>query len=525
MFVRAARNAASTASIALALAVALAGCGGSPEPLPTIDLSGGPSFPLPAHVESADLASGALSFQQIFDAGDALFHTTYTDAAGVGALRLPDGTPTLRFGDAPPGHGLGTAISSSSCGRCHVGTASGPAQANVAGDPGDDGLPPFRLRSTTSLFGNGILQLLAQEITEDLQAIRDQVSDAARAQPGTAIERPLTSKGIDYGVIAATATADGDVALDVSRLQGVDPDLVVRPLGWKGHVTTIRSNTMGAAIALMGLQAEELVWRMQEGGAPADPDGDGVERELSVGDITALVIYGAAQETPQSVERLAELGLIAQPDAGDLARVEAGRALFGRIGCASCHLPELRLANTVFSEPTRRGNGHYLDTFLTGRDPGYDPDRPVRFDILTDAQQPRAEALPDGGAIIRLYGDLKRHRMGRQLADPGGPQPSVTAVSEPLSFDGRLVLIDPDVYLTPELWGVGNTGPWMHDGRAAGLREAVLWHGEDAPPAPGEPGRSEAQEARDAFTALAPADQEAVLTFLRSLRTFSPGRP
>jgi len=76
-------------------------------------------------------------------------------------------------------------------------------------------------------------------------------------------------------------------------------------------------------------------------------------------------------------------------------------------------------------------------------------------------------------------------------------------------------------YLTPELWGVGNTGPWMHDDRAGTLAEAITLHGEDSPPAPGQPGRSEAQEARDAYVKLSPDDQRALVAFLKSLVNFS----
>ena len=68
----------------------------------------------------------------------------------------------------------------------------------------------------------------------------------------------------------------------------------------------------------------------------------------------------------------------------------------------------------------------------------------------------------------------------------------------------------------------GNTGPWLHDGRAGTLAEAIALHGEDAPPAAGAPGRSEAQEARDAFMALAADERNAVTSFLKSLVTFSP---
>jgi CxxC motif-containing protein (DUF1111 family) len=60
----------------------------------------------------------------------------------------------------------------------------------------------------------------------------------------------------------------------------------------------------------------------------------------------------------------------------------------------------------------------------------------------------------------------------------------------------------------------------MHDGRAGSLEEAILLHGEDEPPPMGDPGRSEAQEARDAYSALSVEEQEALVTFLRNLRTY-----
>jgi CxxC motif-containing protein (DUF1111 family) len=184
----------------------------------------------------------------------------------------------------------------------------------------------------------------------------------------------------------------------------------------------------------------------------------------------------------------------------------------------------MRLRNTVFEEPTKRGNGHYLDGFLASKDKDYDPARPVRVDMLTQAQPPRVEAHPEGGAIVRLYGDLKRHRMGRRLADPAGPQVVFDSTLSPLQVDGKPYAVPTDVFLTAELWGVGSTSPYLHDDRAGTLREAILLHGEDTPPPPGDPARSEAQEARDAFARLARDEQVAVATFLKSLVNFSPDR-
>lgn len=506
--------------------IALAGCGseaGEPAPdLPVVELSAGPAFPLDGHLEAGEFV-GKWSFEQIFDAGEALFHTPFNGLDGVGVSRLRNGTSISRFSVAPVGGGM---VSSQSCGECHnmpAAAAAGLASTNRIGDPDEDGLPPFNTRSTTSLFGDAIVQLLAQEITEELQLARDEALREARNSPGTPARRALTAKGIDYGALVVTAEAGGEPAYDFSQVRGVDADLVVRPIGWKGDVATVRGPVVGASAGLMGMQAEELLWfPPPDREYDPDPDGDGVTRELSVGDVTAMTIYTAAQEVPQPLDRLAELGLVAAPSEATLAEIRRGRAAFDKVGCAECHIPELRLENTIFEEPTLRGNGNYYNQRLAERDPGYDPRNPVRFDILRDSQPPRAEAHPDGGAIIRMYGDLRRHHMGRVLADPAAPEISLTANFVPTTVNDEVVVIAPTAFLTAELWGVGNTGPWLHDGRAGTLEEAILLHGEDAPPAVGNPLRSEAQESRDAFAALPDQDRGALVTFLLSLRTYSP---
>ena len=112
--------------------------------------------------------------------------------------------------------------------------------------------------------------------------------------------------------------------------------------------------------------------------------------------------------------------------------------------------------------------------------------------------------------------------MGRHLADPAGPQVIFSPVLTPLEIDGEVRMVPPDEFLTAELWGVGSTSPYLHDDRAGTLREAILLHGEDAPPPAGDPGRSEAQESRDAFAELGSDEQKAVVSFLKSLVNFSP---
>ena len=55
--------------------------------------------------------------------------------------------------------------------------------------------------------------------------------------------------------------------------------------------------------------------------------------------------------------------------------------------------------------------------------------------------------------------------------------------------------------------GVADTAPYLHDGRALTIKEAILLHG------------GEAEESRDAFAALSAQEMEALLSFLDSLRT------
>ena len=515
-----------------ALITAIVACSGSGEPaakpapaapgktLDKVDLDERGVFAANPHVESADIASGAMTFQKTFDAGDRLFHTNFTGLDGVGIAVRPDGTKVNRFAPLGP-----KGPAAQSCGECHntpEGSSAGTAHSSVARDLAGKGVPPFDARAATSLFGDGILQLLAQEMTEELQGIRDAATQAAKATPGKPVKRDLVSKGTNFGSITVTV-ANGKETVDVSQIAGLDPDLVVRPMGWKGDAPIVRNVTTFASAGGMGMQGEEIVWKKPGGDQLRDLDGDGVKRELSVGDITAMTIYTAAQETPTDVVRLAKLGYVQMPSAEELARIDAGRSLFSTIGCASCHRPEMTLTNTRFEEPTLRGNGNFYDQALAKLDTHYDPKHPAAFDILKDAQEPRAEARDGGGATIRLYGDLKRHRMGRLLADHGDDE-SGGGDGETVKFDGKPIKIPADQFLTAELWGVGNTGPWLHDNRAGTLREAILLHGEDDPPAAGKPGRSDAQESRDAFKALKDADQRAVVTFLLSLRTFSPRR-
>lgn len=106
----------------------------------------------------------------------------------------------------------------------------------------------------------------------------------------------------------------------------------------------------------------------------------------------------------------------------------------------------------------------------------------------------------DGADVINvpLFSDLKRHDMGEGLADKFDQGSDVATIS-----------VTRREFLTRPLWGVGDTGPWLHDGRARTLRDAILMH---------ESLGSEANPVIDTFKSLSCDDQAAIVEFLLSLR-------
>ena len=73
----------------------------------------------------------------------------------------------------------------------------------------------------------------------------------------------------------------------------------------------------------------------------------------------------------------------------------------------------------------------------------------------------------------------------------------------------------PDTFLTENLWGVGSTAPYLHDGRATTLAEAIIEHA-----ASNNDTASEARGARAAYLARSLSDRQAVIAFLENLVLF-----
>jgi CxxC motif-containing protein (DUF1111 family) len=115
-----------------------------------------------------------------------------------------------------------------------------------------------------------------------------------------------------------------------------------------------------------------------------------------------------------------------------------------------------------------------------------------------------------------LLGELLFERIGcakchvPELTGPSGPVPLYSDLLLhdvwPARFRGMSEEgAGPGVYRTAPLWGVRTTAPYLHDGRAATLRQAIVAHD------------GEALAVRQRFQTLAPSDQGALVAFLNDL--------
>ena len=318
-------------------------------------------------------------------------------------------------------------------------------------------------RGTISMFGSGIIELLAREMTRDLQEIRNGALEQSKAS-----QKPVTvrvkTKGVDFGKL--TAWPDGLV--DVSKIEGIDEDLIVKPFGQKGVYTSLREFTLDALELHHGLQAEERV------GSNHDADLDGVTNEITIGDMTALTLFQASLQPPIIVEPTSDLAI---------SYVEKGESLFGEIGCAVCHKPFLELNNPIYIEPNPYNPPGTITDYSTP--PTYHVNLASRSDSNT------VKVTKEGTYLIYAYTDLKRHDMGPILANE--------------TVEQRFV--ESPVWITRKLWGTASEPPFLHHGRATLLEEAITVHG------------GEAESSRIKYDGLSRDDKAALIEFLKTFQT------
>ncbi len=137
--------------------------------------------------------------------------------------------------------------------------------------------------------------------------------------------------------------------------------------------------------------------------------------DMDEADCSALVDHVRSLPTPVA---------IAPEDDADAAQVKAGEAIFKSIGCTGCHMPQLGEVEGIYSD-------------LLLHDMGPQPGDSEGYSVFSGEAAPAAER-------------------------PGASSPVTATARE---------------WRTPPLWGLRDSGPYLHDGRAGRVDQAITQHG------------------------------------------------
>jgi CxxC motif-containing protein (DUF1111 family) len=186
--------------------------------------------------------------------------------------------------------------------------------------------------------------------------------------------------------------------------------------GWKAQTASLREFVLSAAAVELGLEGPGHAQAADPRVPPLAPPGVDLDQE----DCDALLAYVRSLPAPGAEKSL---------PGRDERTVKAGKALFKSVGCAACHAPKL-------------------------------------------------------GAIDGLYSDLLLHEMSSELSDTGvygaflaggrdaGAPGQGGKPDRPQASDNE--------WRTPPLWGLRESAPYLHDGRAPTVEQAILLHGGEA---------------------------------------------
>ncbi len=378
---------------------------------------------------------------------------------------------------SPGGDGLGPMYNADSCVACHYQGAiggAGPGDRNVlllslaipktpltprgksaiqsnagkvhpAFTDGPNGAASVILHqfSTEPGYARWRLEILGQKLRGDAEPARIALALAAerkrRGQPSVA-ELPR-KRGVSLRLSERNTPALFGAGLinsisDTTLLQledqqanspfgihgrvGRTADGRVGRFGWRGQVADLRDFVLTACSMELGL-GNDLHPQAKN---PLDPHrkvrGDDLTREQS----DALVDFVASLPAPRQLW---------PADQKELQLLEQGTKLFETTGCVACHVERVGDVEDIFS-----------DLLLHDMGPALEDPVPATLETRT------AETKSSGGSSAY-----------------GGNSMSFAAIPPRALREWR----------TPPLWGVRDSAPYLHDGRARTIEEAIALHG------------------------------------------------
>lgn len=265
----------------------------------------------------------------------------------------------------------------------------------------------------------------------------------------------------------------------------------VGKFGWRGQVASLRSFVTRACAVEMGLQTPTQDQPIDLQNVNYRPLGLDVDDD----DIDALTGFVAAFEKPR--RKMPE-----SPTANKI--VAAGEVAFNKVGCAQCHVEKIGSIAGIYSDLLLHDMGENLRGFA-----------PATIQIVSErsVRLTRRTSPPSNLGGLQLspsagsyYGSPDAFTFGGSDYPPRltfVPQRIGDRISNRTQVERRQ---NPtrirNEWRTPPLWGVRDSAPYLHDGRAESVLQAIMLHG----------GEAEATTKR--FTELSLPDQQALLAFL-----------
>ncbi|MCH8922750.1 MAG: hypothetical protein IIA67_06335 [Planctomycetes bacterium] len=228
--------------------------------------------------------------------------------------------------------------------------------------------------------------------------------------------------------------------------------------GWKAQIVSLEDFTLTACAVELGLD----VPKHPQAGSTQNPKYKSPGHDLTKAQADAMVAFLAALPAPKQ-RQLAP--------GKDKEYIDGGEALFAKVGCATCHTKNLGEAKGVYSDllvhdmgPELGDSGGSYGVFIPNSSPD---DEPVEI-------QPLARGFAPPRATTKAKSKKKIIGATRQE------------------------------WRTPPLWGLRDSSPYLHDGRADTVEQAIAMHG------------GEARRIARGYFRLKPAERQQVVLFLKS---------
>ncbi|QDU74923.1 Cytochrome c [Bremerella volcania] len=227
--------------------------------------------------------------------------------------------------------------------------------------------------------------------------------------------------------------------------------------GWRGQMRSLDLFIKGACATELGLQVHEFEQTKDPLRKEYKLKGNDLNQE-QVGD---LIHYVRSLDSPRQIR---------PNDPKQRELVAEGKQLFTGIGCAECHVEDVGRVSGVYSDFLLHNMGTQFEDPI--------PAEPIAKFVERERMD-----------VITSYHGMRRRAITTELVKTMevGPEQHTE-------------------YKTPPLWGVADSAPYLHDGRATTLRAAIEWHG------------GEAYSSFRRFSLMSEEKQFSLLQFLESLK-------